>query len=90
MTDNTWSGFQRLPALPEAVTKVTPAAGFTATSKTVTYTFNTSIPSTSYVLETYTGEKLWKKVTLAPSAKNPDAVTLTANIKDHSIGKYYT
>jgi hypothetical protein len=90
VTDNTWSGFQRLPALPEAVTKVTPATGFTATAKTVTYTFNTSIHSTSYVLEIYTGGKLWKKVTLAPSAKTPDAVTLTASIKDHSIGKYYT
>jgi hypothetical protein len=65
VTDNTWSGFQRLPALPEALTKVTPATGFTATAKTVTYIFNTSIHSTSYVLEIYTGGKLWKKVTLA-------------------------
>lgn len=90
ITDNTWSGFQRLPAIPEAVTKVSPYGGFTATAKTVTYTFNTSIHSTSYVIEIYTGGKLWKKVTVAPSSKNPDAVTLTTNVSSHSIGKYYT
>lgn len=90
VTDNTWSGFQRLPAIPEAVTKVTPATGFTATARTVTYTFNTSIHSTSYVLEIYTEGKLWKKVTVAPSAKKPDAVTLTTSIKDHTVGKFYT
>lgn len=90
ITDNTWSGFQRLPAIPEPVTKISPASGFTATAKTVTYTFNTSIHSTSYVIEIYKLGKLWKRVTVAPSSKNPEAVTLTTSVKGHTVGTYYT
>lgn len=90
VTDNTWSGFQRLPALPSKPSLVLPSRSFRASSKSVTYTFNTSLHATSYVLEIWSGGKLWKRLTLAPSKRAPDAVTLATTIKTHKPGTSYS
>ncbi len=90
VTDDTWTGFQRLQALPGRPDPVTPASFFTPTASTVDYTFNTAIHATSYSLEISVGGKLWKRVTVAPPASNADAATLTVRIGGHSKTKSYS
>jgi Mg-chelatase subunit ChlD len=90
ITDNTWTGFQRLPAIPEKPTPVLPSRSFRASSKSVTYTFNTAIHATSYALEIWTGGKLWKRLTVVPPAKAPNVTSLTTTIRTHTVGKSYT
>jgi hypothetical protein len=92
-----WTTFTRAAVTPATPTMVSPSSSFTAETKDVNYIFSTVVGADSYALGisaykeskgvgTY---KLWKKLTVKPSAADVNAAQITVKVKGHTINTAY-
>ncbi len=87
--ENQYIEFTRESVTPGSADPASPSTFFSATDKTMTYTFNTGINASSYALRIFRGERLWKTLTVKPPASNPLAPTLSVRVPGHVVDEDY-
>ncbi|MGD0573569.1 MAG: C39 family peptidase [Sedimentisphaerales bacterium] len=90
-----WTAFTREEVVPATPTLVSPYSSFTATDKEQDFIFDTVVGADAYALgisaqQPKTGTwKLWKKLTVKPSAADPNTGTITVTVKGLTLNGSY-
>ena len=89
--------FTRTDIAATAPTQLSPSSSFTASAADVNYSFSTVVGADSYALKISSFKeskgvgawKLWKKLTVKPSAADVNDAVVRVKVKGHKVGTQY-